>query len=132
MNREKIFIIFVVISTTLILWLFSVKSDLKTEIKNTSKEVLNIKKEGVSLSDLRDRWEDKRDSKKDLNQLLTYKKRPDKRERSNKTTLIYSSLDKKELDYVLAKALRSNLIFLSIDIKQIDEFTAELKLEIQN
>jgi hypothetical protein len=132
MNRQKILIALTVLFALVVFWLISVKNSLQQEITTNLEKLEDIKKEGIVLSDLKNRWENKTKLNKDLSKLVNFRSnRPQKRERNNKIILTFFKLSKRNLDSILKKVLMTNLTFLNIEVNRIDDYTADLKVEIK-
>ncbi len=116
-------------STLLFLILWNFKSGEVENLKELQKELQTLEENGVLLTDLRDRWDNKKDDEKSINYLK--KMNPKVKQKNSSIFFRFEEpLNKRDLEKITASILKSNLKIRKLEIDKVDEHNALLSLEV--
>jgi hypothetical protein len=128
MSRTQILILLG--SLTVVLILFQKNYSLENQLMETNQQLKQIEKDGIVLNDLKNRWDNKKNYKRLIRFLRKTKPKPKTRTRSKKTTFVFENLTRNQFDRIARKILSSTIKINQFEIKQINQFRLDLKLEV--
>jgi len=128
MNKQNI--IFIGVLSIIVMILFNQSQGLKDEVKDSFQTLQSVEKDGVILSDLKNRWDNKKSKKKVIRFLRNFKPKPKVKTRGNKTTFTFEAMNKSKFDKLSKKILQSTIKIRKFSVKKVDKHNVTLKLEV--
>jgi len=128
MSRTQILILLG--SLIVVLILFKKNNSLENKLVEKNEQLKQIERDGIVLNDLKNRWDNKKNYKRLVRFLRKTKPKPKTRTRSKKTTFIFENLTRNQFDRIARKILSSTIKINNFEIKQINQFRLDLKLEV--
>ena len=117
-------------SLAVVLILFQKNYSLENQLMEKNQQLKQIEKDGIVLNDLKNRWDNKKNYKRLIRFLRKTKPKPKTRTRSKKTTFVFENLTRNQFDRIARKILSSTIKINQFEIKQINQFRLDLKLEV--
>jgi hypothetical protein len=130
MSGDRVFLGLFALFTAVALYLYGEKSSYKDSISERYEELQTLNREGVLLKDLRENWENKKKRKREISAVKRFSPKPKVRTKGNKLIAEFPEMDRRKLDQLTKKILRSNLIIHRFEIERADEHNAKLKVEL--
>jgi len=128
MSRTQILILLG--SLIVVLILFKKNNSLENKLVEKNEQLKQIERDGIVLNDLKNRWDNKKNYKRLVRFLRKTKPKPKTRTRSKKTTFVFENLTRNQFDRIARKILSSTIKINNFEIKQINQFRLDLKLEV--
>ena len=128
MSRTQILILLG--SLIVVLILFKKNNSLENKLVEKNEQLKQIERDGIVLNDLKNRWDNKKNYKRLVRFLRKTKPKPKTRTRSKKITFVFENLTRNQLDRIARKILSSTIKINNFEIKQINQFRLDLKLEV--
>jgi hypothetical protein len=117
-------------SLIVVLILFKKNNSLENKLVEKNEQLKQIERDGIVLNDLKNRWDNKKNYKRLVRFLRKTKPKPKTRTRSKKTTFVFENLTRNQFDRIARKILSSTIKINQFEIKQINQFRLDLKLEV--
>jgi hypothetical protein len=128
MSRTQILILLG--SLIVVLILFKKNNSLENKLVEKNEQLKQIERDGIVLNDLKNRWDNKKNYKRLVRFLRKTKPKPKTRTRSKKITFVFENLTRNQFDRIARKILSSTIKINNFEIKQINQFRLDLKLEV--